>query len=102
MRPALHAGCGLAASAILLLCAFVALPARAGAAAHSFQLRLQPSPQTPRGYAYADALRAALARQGAVAARRSGQVIWSVDHQFVARLNDGSRIAITGGYGVTE
>jgi hypothetical protein len=79
-----------------------ARPMPAGAvAADAFQVRLEPSPQTPRGYAYADALRAALARQGAVAARRSGRVIWSVDRQFVARLNDGSRIAITGGYGVT-
>ena len=78
------------------------MPARAVAAADAFQVRLEPSPQTPRGYAYADALRAALARQGAVAARRSGRVIWSVDREFVARLNDGSRIAVVGGYGVTE
>jgi hypothetical protein len=78
------------------------MPAGAVAAADAFRVRLEPSPQTPHGYAYADTLRAALARQGAVAARRSGRVIWSVDHEFVARLDDGARIAITGGYGVTE
>jgi hypothetical protein len=79
-----------------------ALPAEAVTAADAFQVRLEPSAQTPRGYAYADALRAALTRQGAVAARRSGKVIWSIDREFVARLNDGSRVAIIGGYGVTE
>lgn len=78
------------------------MPARAEAAADAFRVRLEPSPQTPRGSAYADMLRAALARQGAVAARPSGRVIWSVDREFVARLEDGSRIAVTGGYGVTE
>lgn len=78
------------------------MPARAVAAADAFRVRLEPSPQTPRGHAYADALPAALARQGAVAARRSGQAIWSIDHEFVARLGDGSRIAVTGGSAVTE
>lgn len=78
------------------------MPARAVAATDAFRVRLEPSAQTPRGYAYADALRAALARQGAVAARRSGRVIWSVDRQLVARLDDGSRVAVVGGYGVTE
>jgi hypothetical protein len=77
-------------------------PALAVAAADAFRVRLEPSPQTPQGYAYADAVRAALARQGAVAARPSGRVIWSVDRQFVARLDDGSHIAVVGGYGVTE
>lgn len=78
------------------------MPVRAVAASDAFRVRLEPSPQTPRGYAYAHALRAALARQGAVAARRSGRVIWSVDREFVARLNDGSRVSVVGGYGVTE
>jgi hypothetical protein len=78
------------------------MPARTVAATDAFRVRLEPSPQTPRGHAYADALRAALARQGAVAARPSGREIWSVNHEFVARLGDGSRIAVTGGYGVTD
>lgn len=78
------------------------MPVRAVAASDAFRVRLEPSPQTPRGYAYAHALRGALARQGAVAARRSGRVIWSVDREFVARLNDGSRVSVVGGYGVTE
>jgi len=78
------------------------MPAGSVAATDAFRIRLEPSPRTPRGYAYADTLRAALARQGAVAARKSGRVIWSVDREFVARLRDGSRISVTGGYGVTE
>jgi hypothetical protein len=80
------------------------LPAatRAVTAANAFRVRLEPSPQTPRGYAYADALRAALARRGAVAARPAGRVIWAVDRQFVARLDDGAHVAVVGGYGVTE
>lgn len=77
-------------------------PSSEGPVADAFQVQLEPTPETPRGYAYADALRAALAHQGAVAARPHGRVIWSVGRQFVARLDDGSRIAVLGGYGVTE
>lgn len=90
------------ARAVPALARAVPAPARAVLAPNVFRVRLQPSPQTPRGYAYADALRAVLARDGATAARPSGRVIWSVDREFVARLADGSRIAVAGGYGVTQ
>jgi hypothetical protein len=70
--------------------------------ADAFRIWLEPSGQTQRGYAYADALRAALIGHGAVAARKSGRVIWSVDREFVAQLPDTSRIAVVGGYRVTE
>lgn len=90
------------ARAVPTLARAVPAPARAVPAADVFRVRLQPSTQTPRGYAYADALRAVLARDGATAARPSGRVIWAVDREFVARLADGSRIAVAGGYGVTQ
>ncbi len=90
------------ARAVPALARAVPAPARAVLATDVFRVRLQPSPQTPRGYAYADALRAVLARDGATAARPSGRVIWSVDREFVARLADGSHIAVAGGYGVTQ
>lgn len=101
-RPEAAARLGAAPPGEILSGEIRSTPARAVAAADAFSVRLEPSPQTPRGFAYADAVRAALARQGVVAARRSGRVVWSVDREFVARLNDGSHVAVVGGYGVTE
>jgi hypothetical protein len=67
-----------------------------------FEVWLKASPWTPRGYAYADAMRAALARAGAAPARGPGRVVWAAGRRFTVRLPDGSSLAIAGGPGVTQ